>query len=346
MSAALVVHVGFGPLAPLVDADRLTAVAGRPVEVRAVPYDLSHAEQTRRSHEPGAPDLTEIAISDELRAALADAEVMLTLNAPLDLPRFAPRLRWIQATGSGVGQFVPSNLPAGDITLTNAAGVGAAPIAEWVLGRVLAVYKRFDEHAAQQRRHEWVGALGALLEGRTALIVGVGAIGTAVAVRLRAFGVRTIGVKRSYTPGMTDPAVDELIGPADLLAALPRAHIVIVAAPGTAANENLFDATTFAAMRRGSVFVNIARGTLVEEGALLAALRSGQLRAAAIDVTREEPLPPDSPLWDGPNLAISPHSSASADRYLERVVDVFVDNFARYVAGDPLRNVVDLSAGY
>jgi phosphoglycerate dehydrogenase-like enzyme len=346
VSEPLVVHVGFGPLAPLIDADRLTAVSDRPIEVRAASYDLDHAELIRRSHEPHAPDLAEIAIGDDLRAALGAAEVMVTLNAPLDLPRLAPRLRWIQATGSGVGQFVPSNLPAGGITLTNAAGVAAAPIAEWVLGRVLAVYKRFDEHAAHQRRHEWTEALGALLEGRTALIVGLGAIGSAVAVRLRPFGVHTIGVKRSYTPGMTDAAVDELIGPADLLATLPRAHIVIVAAPGTAANENLFDATAFAAMRAGSLFVNVARGTLVDEPALIAALESGHLRAAAIDVAREEPLPSDDPLWDAPHLAISPHSSASADRYLERVVDLFVDNFARYVAGDPLRNVVDLSAGY
>lgn len=348
MSGPLIVHVGFGPLAPLVDADRLTTVAGRPVEVRAVAYDLGHAEQTRREREPDAPDhaAREVPIGDALRAALADAEVMLTLNAPLDLPRLAPRLRWIQAMGSGVGQFVPSNLPAGGITLTNAPGVGAAPIAEWVIGRVLSVYKRFDEHAAQQRRHEWVEALGALLEGRTALVVGLGAIGTAVAVRFRAFGVHTIGVKRSYTPGMTDAAVDELIGPADLGATLPRAHIVVVAAPGTAANEDLFDARAFAAMRRGSVFVNVARGTLVDEGALVDALRSGHLRAAAIDVARQEPLPPGSPLWDAPNLAISPHSSASADRYLERVVDLFADNLARYVDGRPLRNVVDLSTGY
>jgi phosphoglycerate dehydrogenase-like enzyme len=344
----LVVHVGFGPLAPLVDADRLTSVAGRPVDVRAVPYDLGHAEQTRREREPHAPDLAhgELPLDAELRAALADAEVMLTLNAPLELPTLAPRLRWVQAMGSGVGQFVPSDLPAGGITLTNAAGIGAAPIAEWALGRVLSVYKRFDEHAAQQRRHEWVEALGALLEGRTALVVGVGAIGAAVAVRLRAFGVHTIGVKRSYTPGTTDPAVDELIGPADLLATLPRAHVVVVAAPGTAANEGLFDAAAFAAMRRGAVFVNVARGTLVDEDALLDALRSGHLRAAAIDVARQEPLPADSPLWDAPNLAISPHSSASADRYLERVVDLFVDNLGRYTADRPLRNVVDLAAGY
>ena len=119
-----------------------------------------------------------------------------------------------------------------------------------------------------------------------------------------------------------------------------------MAAPGTAANENMFDPAAFAAMRRGALFVNVARGSLVDEDALIAALGSGQLRAAAIDVTREEPLPPDSPLWDSPKLAISPHSSASADRYLERVGELFYDNLARYVAGEELRNLVDLSHGY
>jgi phosphoglycerate dehydrogenase-like enzyme len=346
VSEPLVIHVGYWPLVPVVDEERLAAIVGGPVDVRAVSYDLDHSEQTRRDREPHAPDLPELDLGDDLLAALADAEVMLTLNAPLDLPRLAPRLRWIQAMGSGVGRFVASNLPAGDITLTNAAGVGAAPIAEWVVGRVLQVYKRFDEHAARQQRHEWTEALGARLEGRTALVVGVGAIGSAVAVRLRAFGVHTIGVKRSYTPGMTDPSVDELIGPGDLLATLPRAHVVIVAAPGTAANESLFDTAAFAAMRRGSLFVNVARGTLVDERALIGALESAHLRAAAIDVAREEPLPAGSPLWDAPNLAISPHSSASADRYLERVVDLFADNLGRFVRGEPLRNVVDLSGGY
>jgi phosphoglycerate dehydrogenase-like enzyme len=343
----LVVHVAYGPLVAVIDEDRLGAIRAD-IQVRTAPYDLSHAEHTRRAREPHAPDLArgEVELSADLRDALAAAEVMLTLNAPLDLPSLAPRLRWIQAIGSGVGQFVPSRLPEGRITLTNAAGVGAAPIAEWVLARILAVYKRLDEHAEQQRAHVWQEAMGALLEGRTAVIVGLGAIGTAVATRLRAFGVRVIGVRRSWTPGATAPEADELVGPDQLAAVLGRAHIVIVAAPGTAANENLFDAAAFAAMRRGALFVNVARGSLVDEDALIDALRSGHLRAAAIDVAREEPLPSGSPLWDAPNLAISPHSSASADRYLERVGDLFYDNLARYAAGRELRNVVDLEHGY
>jgi phosphoglycerate dehydrogenase-like enzyme len=343
----LVVHVAYGPLRDVIDEVRLGAIHAD-IEVRTAPYDLSHAEHTRRAREPHAPDLArgEVPLSAELRDALAAAEVMLTLNAPLDLPTLAPRLRWIQAIGSGVGQFVPSRLPAGGITLTNAAGVGAVPIAEWVLARILAVYKRLDDHAAQQRAHVWQEAMGARLEGRTAVVVGLGAIGSAVATRLRAFGVHVIGVRRSWTPGATATEADELFGPDQLPAVLGRAHVVVVAAPGTAANENLFDAAAFAAMRRGALFVNVARGSLVDEDALTEALRSGHLRAAAIDVAREEPLPSDSPLWDTPNLAISPHSSASADQYLERVGDLFSDNLARYVAGRELRNVVDLTQGY
>ena len=343
----LVIHVAYDPLGAVVDRARLAAIhAG--VDLRFASYDLPHAELTRRGMEPHAPDLAtgEIELSPELRDALGAAEVMLTLNAPLDLPALAPRLRWIQAVGSGVGQFVPSRLPEGGITLTNAAGVGAVPIAEWVLARILAIYKRLDQHAEQQRAHLWQESMGALVEGRTALVVGLGAIGTAVATRLRAFGVRVIGVKRSWTPGATAPEADELIGPAQLHEALGRAHIVVVAAPGTGANENMFDEAAFAAMRRGAIFVNVARGSLVDEDALVAALRTGHLRAAAIDVARVEPLPPDSPLWDAPNLAISPHSSASGDRYLERVADLFYDNLARYVAGTELRNIVDLTHGY
>ena len=248
--------------------------------------------------------------------------------------------------GSGVGQFVPSDLPAGGITLTNAAGIGAAPIAEWVLGRVLSVYKRFDEHAAQQLRHEWVEALGALLEGRTVLMVGVGAIGAAVAVRFRAFGVHTIGVKRSYTPGMTDPAVDELIGPADLLATLPRG--------GRRGRGGARDRGQRAPLRRDGVRRD-APGRGVRQRRPGNARRRGgaphRVRPATSAVRRSTSrarnrCPPTARSGTAPNLWDSPHSSASADRYLERVVDLFVDNLGRYTSGQPLRNVVDLSAGY
>ncbi len=285
-------------------------------------------------------------MGEPLRDALARADVMITLDAPLDLPAYAPRLRWIQTAGSGVGQFVPCGIPGSSIVLTNAAGIGAVPIAEWVLARILAVYKRLDEHSEQQRDHVWSQKLGAVVAGRQALVVGLGAIGKEVARRLKAFDVRVVGVRRSWTPDMSSSEADEVIGPDRLMDALGSAHIVVVCAPGTAENTNLFDATAFAAMRRGAIFVNVARGSLVDESALIEALGSGHLRAAAIDVAKQEPLPADSPLWDTPNLSISPHSSASADRYMERVAELFYDNLARYVAGQDLVNVVDLARDY
>ena len=127
---------------------------------------------------------------------------------------------------------------------------------------------------------------------------------------------------------------------------LARCDTVVLAAAGTAETENLFGETEFAAMKTGSVFVNVARGTMVDEDALVQALASGHLRAAGIDVARAEPLPSTSPLWDIPNLMISPHSSASQDRYFDMVFDLFVDNLGRYVTGAPLRNVIDQTKGY
>jgi phosphoglycerate dehydrogenase-like enzyme len=145
---------------------------------------------------------------------------------------------------------------------------------------------------------------------------------------------------------MTAPNVDEMFGPDSLHEMLTRSDTVVLAAAGTPETESLIGAAELAAMKPGSVFVNVARGTMVEEPALIAALESGHLRAAAIDVAREEPLPAESPLWTAPNLIFSPHSSPSQDRYFEMVFDLFLDNLACYVKGEPLRNVIDLSAGY
>jgi phosphoglycerate dehydrogenase-like enzyme len=244
-----------------------------------------------------------------------------------------------------VGQYQACRLPE-SVTLTNGAGIGAPPIAEWVLGRILQIYKAFPLHDARSRDRHWEMALGSLFMGKTVSIIGLGAIGNEVAVRARAFGVRLLGVRRSYRPGMTSPYVDELFGPDSLDAVLAQSDVVVLAAPGTAENENMFDDARFAAMKPGSVFVNVARGTLVDERALIGALQSGHLGAAALDVMRHEPMAQDDPLWDAPNVLISPHSSASGEGYMERAFDLFARNLARYVEGEPLENVVDLRGGY
>jgi phosphoglycerate dehydrogenase-like enzyme len=158
--------------------------------------------------------------------------------------------------------------------------------------------------------------------------------------------VRLLGVRRSWSPGATDTDVDELFGPGALFEVLARSDVVVLAAPGTDENENLFDDRAFAAMKPGAVFLNVARGTLVDELALVRSLESGHLRAAAIDVARTEPLPPTDPLWSAPNLYISPHSSTSSEGYADRAFDLFCGNLERFVHGEPLVNVVDLSTGY
>jgi phosphoglycerate dehydrogenase-like enzyme len=343
----LVVYVPFPMLHGAVDEDRLRAIHPS-VEVLTTPFEVDHDLRTAREQDPFSDDLRARApdLEPNQREAFARAEVVFTLDVPMDLPPLAPRLRWVQCIGSGVGQYVAARLPDGEIVLTNGAGIAAVPIAEWVVARILQIVKRLPEHDEHARDHEWVMALGGSLAGSTVAIVGLGAIGREVARRLRAFGVHLLGIRRSWQPGSVDPDVDELFGPAALHEVLGRSEIVVLAAPGSDANTDLFDTAAFAAMPEGGVFVNVARGTLVDERALIDALERGHLRAAAIDVARAEPLPPDDPLWSAPNLLISPHSSASGERYAERAFDLFCDNLERYVAGEPLRNVVDLTEGY
>ena len=343
----LVVYVPFPMLHGVIDEARLCSIHPR-IEVLTTAFEVEHEARTAREQDPFSEELRTDApaLSDEQRDAFGRAEIVFTLDVPMDLPPLAPRLRWVQCIGSGVGQYVAARLPEGGIVLTNGAGIAAAPIAEWVLARVLQIVKRLPEHDRCAAAHEWTMALGGNLAGRTVAIVGLGAIGREAARRIRAFGVRLLGIRRSWTPGATDPDVDELFGPGALLDVLARSDIVVLAAPGSDDNENLFDDAAFAAMAPGAIFVNVARGTLVDEPALIRALESGHLAGAAIDVARTEPLPPSDPLWSAPNLLVSPHSSASAEQYAERAFDLFCENLERYVGGAPLHNVVDLADGY
>lgn len=284
-------------------------------------------------------------LTDARRAVWAKAEIAITLDLPKPIAELAPNLRWVQAIGAGVDHLQSMGL-AQSVTVTNAVGVAAVPIAEFVIGRLLAVWKRFAELDELQRHHEWRPTFGRRFDASTVGLVGLGAIGGAVAVRARALGAHTLGIRRSFQPGDTSPLCDELFGTPALHDVLARCDAVVVSAPATPETENLFDAAAFAAMKPGAVFCNVARGSLVDEAALVDALERDHLGAAILDVARTEPLPPDDPLWDAPNIYISPHASASQDRYLETLFDLFVDNVGRYTRDEKLRNVVDLSTGY
>jgi len=283
-----------------------------------------------------------VGVAAERRAALARADVLFALHTPKDLMRLAPRLAWIQGMGAGVEQFAKAGVERGRVVVTNASGVSATSMAEWVIGRLLQVWKRFREADEHQHNHAFVRTYGRTFAGSTVGVVGMGAIGSAVAERARALGAHVLGLRRR-TAGDPAPA-HELFGPERLHDLLARSDAVVVAAPETPDTRHLIDAEALAALRPGAVLVNVARGALVDEAALAEALRSGRLGAAILDVFQEEPLPPGSPLWDLPNLYASAHSSVSVDRYLDDVFDLFADNVARFVAGEPLRNRVDMAA--
>ncbi len=342
-----VVQLAYPGIEELVDVARVSAVDDR-IETVLCPYMDSTELRTAKRLEPESKELRARApkLDDAQIDAFSRAEILLGLDAPFDVARVAPNLRWIQAMGSGVGQFAASGLAGSGIQLTNAAGVGAPSIAEFVIGRMLSIWKDFSGLAELQAKRSWVRRQGHLLLGSTVGIVGLGAIGSAVARRAKAFDVRILASRRSFEPGMTAPDVDQLYGPEGLHEMLGRCDVVVLAAAGTPETENLMDAAALGAMKPGAVFINVARGNMVDEGALADALRSGRLAAAATDVAVEEPLPPDSALWDVPNLHISPHSSASQDRYFEMIFELFLENLAAYVAHAPLRNVVDPATGY
>lgn len=280
-------------------------------------------------------------VAEERRRALARADVLVALHVPEDLREKAPRLRWIQGCGAGMEQFAKAVSRVEGLVVTNASGTSAVSMAEWVVGRLLQVWKRFREADLHQREHAFVRTYGRTFQGSTIGIVGLGHIGRAVAERVRAFGCRVLAVRRSATAGDLSPHADELFGPDGLHAMLARCDAVVVAAPATPDTRHLFDAAALAAMPDHAVLVNVARGSLVDESALAEALRRGQLAAAVLDVFDPEPLTAASPLWDLPGVYVSAHSSVSVDRYVDDVFEIVLDNVQRFRDGRPLRNQVD-----
>jgi phosphoglycerate dehydrogenase-like enzyme len=313
------------------------------VETYIEPHELRSARG-----KPGAEALKSSAppLTDAQRDALAQVDIALTLDLPFDVASVAPRLRWVQAVGVGTGQLQSAGLAEAGIRLTSAAGTSGVSIAEFVLARLLEEAKRLREIDAAQQRHEWEPLYGSQLGGRTLGLIGLGAINAAVAERAKAFGMRVLATRRSAAPGATAPHVDEVLPASQLHDLLARSDTVVAAVPETPETRGLMGREAFAAMPRGSFFCNVGRGSLVDEPALIDALTSGQLRAAALDVASVEPLPASSPLWDAPNLYLSPHCSASPAALFVNLHELFRDNLARYLAGEPLRNEVDLARGY
>jgi phosphoglycerate dehydrogenase-like enzyme len=290
----------------------------------------------------------EMTLTADARSALADAEVALALDLPLDLAAVAPNLRWVQAYGAGVGQIVRATAGT-PIIVSTAAGAGAPAIAEFVLARLLQVTRRLRELDHHQDGRSWAPDVrGDTLAGSTMLVVGLGAIGTRVATLAHAFGMSVIATRRrpDLGPGAAGSAVAEVHPPDALAELLPRADVVVICAAETPDTAHLIGAPELDLLRPNAILINVARGALIDEPALVDALVGDRLAAAVLDVTETEPLPPDSPLWGLPNVYLSPHSSTPRTGYVDRVLELFGRNLDRYASGQPLLNVIDRNHGY
>lgn len=254
-----------------------------------------------------------------------------------------PGLRWMHTASAGVDHILFPELRDSDILLTNASGVFDIPIAETVLAYMLAVVKRLPEFLTQQREHRWQKLPLRELRGLTVGIVGLGSIGAEVARLCRAFGMRVLGLRRRPAPS---DVADEVLPPEHLHDLLSRSDFVVIAAPLTEQTQGLIGRAELAAMKPTAWLINISRGAIVDEEALIEALREGRIGGACLDVFAEEPLPAESPLWEMPNVLITPHNSWSSPHIEEREIELFLENLRRYVAGEPLLNVVDKQAGY
>ena len=277
---------------------------------------------------------------------LGQAEVLFDFDRPhlRDLSTVAPRLRWVQSTSAGIGQMVKRvGLDKAGIVITTASGVHARPLADFCLMAMLMFAKDYFRMERDKKAKHWARYSGEELTGKTLAIVGLGRIGQEVARHGKRMDMRVTGMRRSDTPV---EGIDRIFRRDALRDALAEADFVVLAAPHTPETEGMIGAGEIAAMKRGAVLINIGRAQLVDEPALVRALDEGHLAGAALDVFNPEPPPDDSPFWDMPNVIISPHSASTVTQENARITEIFCDNLQRYLAGKPLRNVLDTEKLY
>jgi phosphoglycerate dehydrogenase-like enzyme len=326
-----------------VDVEALSsrvAQAARPIEIRALPFKESLRVRMARRDGPLPAELAAKAPTPppEILALWRECEALCVLDLPGEALDQMPALQFVQAYSSGVEHLRPDLLEARSIALASAAGVGAAPIAEFALGRLLEVWKGTRQLEHMQRERHFTRPASRVLEGSTLGIVGLGAIGSALARRAQAFGMRVVATRRH--PERGGQYVDALVAPNEVGQLLAESDAVVLCAPETDETRDLIDAEALATLRPGAVLCNVARGGLVDEEALCEALETGHLAAAILDVTREEPLPEGHRLWDAPNLYLSPHCAAAPEAYDARLIELFVRNLLHFAAGEPLENQV------
>jgi phosphoglycerate dehydrogenase-like enzyme len=289
--------------------------------------------------------------ADDVTREIPDTDIFAGIYLRAEQFQSARRLKWVHCTAAGVAQLMFPELRNSGIVLTNASGVHAIPMAEHVIGMMIALAHDFHGAMRYQFRKQWAQQemwdapqRPREVAGSVVLLVGFGAVGRAVAERLRPFDVTVWAVTRS---GQADPALTaRIFSAAELDSALPGADFVVLAAPQTPETHHLIGERQLALMKPSACLINVARGSLVDEAALIAALERRVIAGAGLDVTEQEPLPSSSPLWSLENVLITPHTSGNSIQLWEREGELLLDNLDRWFGGRPLRNQVDLTRGY
>jgi phosphoglycerate dehydrogenase-like enzyme len=299
------------------------------------------------------PEMNIVYLQDYARLPMELPDADIFVGSVLRQADFlhAKKLKWVHSTSAGVTQLTYPELQSSGIVLTNASGVFSVPMAEHIIGLMLALARNFPDTVRQQDKAVWSQQIlwdkpqrFSELNGNILLIVGYGSIGREVALRAKAFGMRVWGVTRSGKGDLTH--AEKIIAADDLNSSLPDADYILLCAPETPETQRLIGPEQFSAMKRGARLINVGRGSLLDEAALIAALKNGPLSGAAVDVTETEPLPADSPLWRAPNLFITPHTSAVSDRLWLRETALLMKLLEQWFDGRELSNRVDFARGY
>jgi phosphoglycerate dehydrogenase-like enzyme len=325
--------------------DRIVAAEPERIEVLYAPELLPLPRYEADHYAPGRP----LGAADlaRWRSLVARAEVSFDFDwdRPAEMLMCAPKLRWVQSPSSGIGPMLERIGVLGtDLLVTNAAGIHAQPLAEFVLMAALYFAKEMPRINAWKANKEWVRYCGYEAAGSRMLLVGLGGAGARVAQLAAAIGIKVVGHRRSNAKPPV--GVSRVVTAAEIDAELPDIDLLVLIAPDTAETKNMFDLRRLALLPPRAVVINIGRGSLLDEQALIDMLAAGRLRGAALDVFAKEPLPADSPLWSMPNVIVSPHSASTVVQENDRIVDLFIDNLRRYLDGAPLVNVFDHARQY
>jgi phosphoglycerate dehydrogenase-like enzyme len=291
------------------------------------------------------------AYSDEERAqadaALAEAEIVIgSGNLTARDFQHATNVKWLQFLGQGVDGLAEKGLLGRGFAVTNLRGLAAVDIAEYCIAMMMLFAKKVPDFMADRAQGNWKFRFLRTLHGATCAVLGMGAIGRETARRARALGMRVTAMRLHAEPGASDPDCDLMLPIGRLDELLASADYLVLSVPLTDATRGMLNAESLAKLKDGAVIVNVARGEVIDQDALVAALKSGKVGGAALDVATPEPLPAGHPLWSFPNVLPTGHSAAAARDYEQRAVAMFIGNLKRYLSGAPLENVVDPAQGY